>query len=138
MGSSSNSGIISYPHQITTSPAANRGVGRNASPGLNTSPIITPGTTGGSGRNANLNRSESVRPVVSGRTSTPVQRGNTDTYQRSGNVTPNVNPGGNTNRTINNTNTTPARTSTPTIRSGGSSGGSVSSPGGGSRSGGRR
>ncbi len=124
MGSTINGGIVNYQNKLIAKPTNSRftGVGRNTT--VNSSPVVS------SGRHTSVSSRETVRPVSPGRTSVPTER-TTGTYRR---MESNPSPG---NRTIN-TNSTP-RTSSPTIRSGGNSGGSVSSPGsGGSRSGGRR
>ncbi len=125
MGSTTGGGIISYQNKLNAKPTARAGVGRNTT--INSSPVVS------NGRNPVVSTRETVRPVSPGRNSVPTERTSSGTYRR---VESTPNSRGN-NRTIN-TNTTP-RTSSPTIRSGGGSGGSVSSPGsGGSRSGGRR
>lgn len=126
MGSTTNGGIVNYQNKLIVKPTTPgfSEVGRNTS--INSSPVVT------SGRNSSTR--ETIRPISPGRTSVPTERTITGTYRRV-ESTPNS---GSNNRTIN-TNSTP-RTSSPTFRSSGSSGGSVSSPssGGGSRSGGRR
>lgn len=123
MGSTTNGTIVSYHNQLIAKPSTGfSGVGRNTQ--VNSSPVVNNG-----GRVSNAGTRPTARPVSTGRTSTTER--STDTYRR---VESNPHSGGN-NRTINSS----PRTSSPTIRSGGSSGGSVSSPGsGGSRSGGRR
>lgn len=130
---SSNTGIVSYPNQITAKPNHGyAGAGRNTDANINSSPVVT-----GNGRFINASNRESLRPVVS-RPSTSGEQ--TGTYQRAGN--PNVISNGSNNRTFNNNtnNNSNIRTNAPTIRGGGGSGGgSISSPSsGGSRSGGRR
>ncbi|MNY35896.1 hypothetical protein D3C86_1703360 [compost metagenome] len=78
-----------------------------------------------------------MRPAtVGGRANPGVQRStNSDTYRQRSTVNEGVRE---SRPTINNNNSTPTRTSTPTMRSGGSSGGIAPSSSGGSRSGGRR
>ncbi|TSJ47825.1 hypothetical protein [Fluviicola chungangensis] len=124
MGSTTTGGIVSYQNQLIAKPSFGfSGVGRNTQ--VNSSPVVN-----NSGRISTTSTRPTARPVNTGRTSVATER-STDTYRR---VESNTHSGGN-NRTINSS----PRTTSPTIRSGGSSGGSVSSPGsGGSRSGGRR
>ncbi len=129
---STNNGIIGYQNKMIAKPNTQSfsGVGRNTL--VNSSPVVN----SGGGRNANLNTRAAARPANTGRSSVATER--TGTYNRTATESNSNSNSGGSNRTLNSNSNT--RTSSPTIRSGGSSGGSVSSPssGGGSRSGGRR
>lgn len=127
-----NSGANGRTGGIVTNTSGARSVNA-ASPVVNRGPRSTTPTVN------RVERVESVRPASSGRSNTGVQR--TDGYQRS---TVNQSTGTRETRPTFN-NSTPERSSSPTMRSsGGSSGGgggaapSSGGAGGGSRSGGRR
>lgn len=133
-GRGSNTAPAGYPHQISANSGSNPRfdridrsstvrIGNVAPTGSGRVPV-----TGVSGR-----ATQPTRPVSAGNPSTGTQR--TGSYQQR----PTINSNSTVTRpTIKNSdnNSTPTRTSSPTIRSGGSGSGTPSS--GGSRSGGRR